>query len=616
MSRLAGSMELTVNLHLWLVLALILAALVAFAAERWRTELTALGVLVGLMAIFYVVPFETASGPIRMADLLVGFGNPAVISVMALLVVGQAMVLTGAIQVSSRPLVEAAARRPTRTVALTIGCVIFASAFLNNTPVVVIFIPVMRAIADQIGISTGRVMLPLSYAAILGGMLTLVGSSSNLLVAAELQRLEAGNIEFFDLTLPGSALVLAGATYIGIWMWRRGGSERDAARDVTAGTGRQFIAELELATSSPLVGATSAGGLFPALRNVTLRGIQRDGRLLVPPYDGVTLEVGDVLIVAATRRVLSDLLVNLPGHVTVAVEPSDEPTRSTTGPEMALAEVMVRPASRLVGLTLELTNFARRNNVTVVGIQRRARMLRARMSTIRLNAGDIILVAGRVEDVRALVNDPDVVLLGGSTDTLPRREKAPLAIAILVAILLPPALGILPVVATSMAGVIALIATGCLNLRQAARALDGAVYLTIVAAIGLGAALEVTGGTQLIAQSLVATIGNAGPAVAVSVLFLVVAMLTNVLSNNACAVLFAPIAINLGQQLQSDPMAFALAVVFAANCSFATPFGYQTNLLVVGPGNYKFRDFPQAGLPLTLILWVTFSLTAPFFFNL
>ena len=588
----------------------VLGALTAFALERWRPELTALGTLVALLLLFELAPLQTPDGRLGPSDLLAGFANPAVLTVMALLVVGQAMVLTGAIEVAARPLLRAAVHTPRRTMALTLVTVIAASALLNNTPVVVIFIPIMRALAEQMNIATGRVMLPLSYAAMLGGMLTLVGSSSNLLVAAEMKRLGVGTLDFFDQTPVGAVLAVAGTLYIGFWMWRRGGAGRREAREATPGAGRQFIAEIRIGHRGPLVGAESVGGFFPALRHVTVRGLERDGRMLLPPFDGVKLQPGDLLVLAATRRALSDLLASQPKG-----GEDGQPTERR-GVDLVLGEVMVRPASRLVGLSLDLTNFEARNDVRVVGIQRRARMVRARMKTIRLDAGDILLVRGPGDAVRQLGADPDVVLLGGSTDNLPRRDRVPAATVIFAGILLPPALGLLPIVITALAGALALLATDCVNLRQAARALDGAVYLTIAAAIALGTALEATGGATMVASLLAHLAGEHAPAVALSALFLAVAALTNLLSNNAAAVLFTPIAVSLAQQLDAAVLPFALAVAFAANCSFATPFGYQTNLLVMAPGNYRFRDFPRAGIPLTLVLWLTFSLVMPWLVTL
>lgn len=599
------------SFHLLAVFVVVVGALVAFAMERWRTELTALGTLVALLLLFELAPLETPAGRLGPTELLAGFANPAVLTVMALLVVGQAMVLTGAIEVAARPLLRAAVHTPRRTLALTLVAVITASALLNNTPVVVIFIPIMRALAEQMNIATGRVMLPLSYAAMLGGMLTLVGSSSNLLVAAEMRRLGVGTLDFFDQTPVGAVLALAGALYIAFWMWCRGGATRGQPREAAPGAGRQFIAEIRIGQRGPLVGAESVGGFFPALRHVTVRGLERDGRMLLPPFDGVKLQPGDLLVLAATRRALSDLLASQPKAAEEAGEAAER-----RGGDLVLGEVMVRPASRLVGLSLELTNFEARNNVRVVGIQRRARMLRARMKTIRLDAGDILLVRGTGDAVRQLGADPDVVLLGGSTDNLPRRDRVPAALVIFAGILVPPALGLLPIVITALAGALALLATDCVNLRQAARALDGAVYLTIAAAIALGTALEATGGATIVASLIADLAGDHAPAVALSALFLVVAALTNLLSNNAAAVLFTPIAVSLAQQLDAAVLPFALAVAFAANCSFATPFGYQTNLLVMAPGNYRFRDFPRAGIPLTLVLWLTFSLVMPWLVTL
>lgn len=252
--------------HLLAVFAIVVAALVAFALERCRPEVTALTTLVALLLLFHVFPAATADGPLPVDALLAGFANPAVITVMALLVVGQAMVLTGAVEVLAQPLLGVARTAPRRTLGAAFLVVVASSAFLNNTPVVVIFIPLLRALADRLGMAHGRVMLPLSYFAMLGGMLTLVGSSSNLLVAAELRRLGGGSLGFFDMTLPGLCLAAVGAVYIGVWIWRSGLPTATGAREGLPGSGRQFIAEVVLQARSPLVGAESVGGFFPQLR--------------------------------------------------------------------------------------------------------------------------------------------------------------------------------------------------------------------------------------------------------------------------------------------------------------------------------------------------------------
>jgi di/tricarboxylate transporter len=381
--------------------------------------------------------------------------------------------------------------------------------------------------------------------------------------------------------------------------------------------GRQFIAELDIVPDSNLIGESSRGGLFPSLPDVTVRLIQRGERTILPPFENVVLEPGDVLIVAATRKVLTALLAKYPGHLLrTAADMGEDQIADAQASNLVLAEAMIKPASRMIGQTLELTNFQERTRCIVLGIERRARMLRTRLHELRLEPGDVLLLVGRQADIERLRGDPDVLPMEWSASDVPLVHKAPLAAAILAAIVVPAALGLLPIVVTALLGVIALIATGCLNIRQAARAVDRQIVLIIAAALGLGTALEATGGAAYLARLVLDAMAGAPAAAVLSVLFLLVALLTQILTNNAAAVLFTPVAVNIATKLGVDPFPFALAVAFAASCAFATPIGYQTNLLVMGPGHYRFKDFILAGTPLVLIVWLAFSLFAPWYYGL
>jgi di/tricarboxylate transporter len=457
-------------------------------------------------------------------------------------------------------------------------------------------------------------MMPLSFAAILGGTLTLIGTSTNLLVSGELARLGQQPLGFFDLTVPGLVLALAGGAYI--MVMPRILPQRDEPPGLEAVDGKQFIAEIDVVPASKLVGEASRGGLFPGLADVTVRLIQRDQHMILPPFENVVLQPGDVLIVAATRKVLTEILAKNPGHLLRTSGGAREPAIAGTQPSaLVLAEAMIKPAARMIGQTLELTNFPARSRCTVLGIQRRARMLRTRLHELRLEPGDVLLLVGRQDALEQLRADPDVLLMEWSASEMPMVSKAPIAAAIFAVIVLPAALDLVPIVITALTGVVALIATGCLNIRQAARAVDREIVLIVAAALALGTALEATGGAAYIAMLVLRMMEGASPSAVLSALFLIVAAVTNVLTNNAAGVLFTPIAINVAAALGTDVFPFALAVVFGASCSFATPIGYQTNLLVMGPGHYCFKDFVTAGLPLVFIVWVAFSLFVPWYYG-
>lgn len=281
-----------------------------------------------------------------------------------------------------------------------------------------------------------------------------------------------------------------------------------------------------------------------------------------------------------------------------------------------LAEVMVTPGSRMVDMSIDQVGFPVQFNTIVLGVQRRARVVRRRLGRIRLESGDVLLVAGSRRAIDSLQGNPDMIVLSGSKKELPIPKKAPVAGAIMVSVIGLAAANILSIPVAAITGCVLLIATGCLNIRQATRAVDRKIFLLVGSMLALGTALQATDGALYIAERILALPFLETPLAVAAVLFLVIAILTNVLSNNACAILFTPIAMNLAINLGVDPLTFALTVVFAANCSFASPIGYKTNLLVMGPGYYRFRDFMKAGIPLIFILWGVYILVAKYHYGL
>ena len=600
------------SLPMWFTLALTAAAVVAYALELLPVELIGLGIIGLLLLLFQLTPLLDPGGAmLGPGEILAGFASPALIAVSALLVIGEAMVTTGALEGLARLLVWLARGSFMRALVYSLGYVTVSSGFLNNTPIVVIFMPILRSIAERFGRSASAVMMPLSFAAILGGMLTLIGTSTNLLVSGELAKLGEQPLGFFDFTLPALVLVLCGSVYVMVLPTLL--PQREVQPTILA-DGKQFIAELDVGPDSPLIGETAHGGMFPSLAEVTVRLVQRGEHPLLPPFEEVTLQAGDILIVAATRKVLTDMLATYHGHL--LNPPAGERRAQPRGQrEMMLAEAMVRPGSRIIGQTLEFTNLPARSHCTVLGIQRRARMLRTRLGELRLQPGDVLLLLGLSDDIERLRGDPDILVMEWSASEMPLVRKAPLAALIFAAVVAPAALDLVPIVVTALLGVLALVLTGCLNVRQAARAVDRQIVLIIASSLALGTALEATGAAAYLAHLVLVAMAGAPPGWILSVLFLLIAMLTNVLTNNAAAVLFTPVAVNLAHQLGADVFPFALAVVFGASCSFATPIGYQTNLLVMGPGHYRFRDFVVAGLPLVLLLWLAFTLFVPWYYG-
>ncbi len=624
------------NMQMWAIFVVIVGALTLYAMERVPMEVVSVGVVCALLVLFQVFPLVDAWGENRLspARLLQGFANPALATVLALLVMGQGMVRAGVLDVGARWVLKLGGGRKWQSIGLALLAAAAVSAFLNNIPVVVIFIPIMQALAIRFQGSASKLMIPLSYAAVLGGMTTLVGSSTNLLVNSAMFELNLAPFTFFEFSVPGLVMASAGFLYVLFIAPRLLPPRERLAQFLFSGTGKQFIAQLTIAADSPLVGRGAPGGLFASLPDMTIRMVQRGEEAILPPFEGFEARPGDVLVVAATRKALTETLVRKAGLLhpdlptqsrekkmegkakakAMAMAAEDEGPSWNAGSQV-VAEVMVVPASRLEGQTLRQVGFHHLTQCVVLGIQRRARMIRSRMTDIRLEAGDILLVQGKAAEVNALKANRDVVLMEWSAEELPALTHGRAAILIFVVAIGLSATGLVPLVVTTLCGAVAMVGLGVINVAQAARAVDPRIVTTIGAALALGVAMQETGGAQFIAGGLLDLMRGAGPAAVLSLFFLLVAGLSNVISTKTAAVLFTPIAIDIAAQMNVPAHAFAVAVVFAANCSFASPLGYQTNLLVLGPGHYRFVDFVRAGVPLILVLWVAFTLFVPWWYG-
>ena len=608
-------MEMT--MHMWIGFAVIGLAMLAYASERLSMELTSLLVILTFMLLFTFAPLTNADGKLLISsgDMLTGFANPALITIMALLVMAQGLFQSGALE----RLIDQASRRAARSPELAIFTVLMgamiASAFLNNTPVVLMVIPVLAAMASRASSNASPYMMALSFITILGGMLTLIGSSTNLLVADTAARLGMTELGFFDQTLPGLVLMAVGSLYV-LFVMPRILKTREAGQDDSdTDSGRQYIIELRLRYGDSLIGSETAAGFLPALSGMTLQMIESGAQTMLPPFDDHQLQSGDKLYIAATRREIADALAQkdhpLRNHLMRQV-----PTGDDNSEDLMLAELVVAPGSRIAQRAIGQTGFTHTTDCLIIGVQRRSRMLRHEMSDIRLKAGDVLLVIGQQSAVEGLRQNRDTLLMEWSARELPRFEKAGPARLIFATTVLAAASGFVPIVVAALAGAIAMVTSGVLNVRQASRGFDLRIFLVVAAALAMAQSMEVTGGAAYVSSHFLSLFDNGSPAIVLSAFFLLCAVVTNLLSNNATAVLFTPLAINLAAALDVDPMAFVLAVIFAASCSFATPIAYHTNLLVMTPGNFRFSDFMRAGIPLVLILWLTYSAFAPWYFGL
>ncbi len=604
---------------MWVTFALILGALALYAVEKLPAEITSIGVLGAFMVFFHFFPVHGPDGNNLLSSerLVLGFANPALVTVLALLVVGQGMVRAGVLDRGARLVLSAGRGSAALTIFITLVVVLVISGFLNNIPVVVIFIPIMEAVAVRFGKSPSKVMMPLSFAAVLGGMTTIIGSGTNLLVSGTLEELGEQPFSFFQFTIPGLFLAAVGLAFVFLAIPRLLKYRSSFAADYLGNDGKHFLAQITLSENSNLIGLESKGGIFNAFPDMTLRVIERHEEAILPPFEGVTLREGDVLVVSATRGALTEALSQDPGLLVPNLQDGrdDQEQRWQAG-DRVLAEVMVATSSWMAGLNLRRIGFRHKTHCVVLGIQRRARMMRRRITEIALEEGDVLLVQGQQTDIDALRRHDDIVLLEWSAEELPALDHAKRAVTIFFGVILLAATGILPVMVSALIGAAALVATGVLGIRAAARSLDSKIFTMIPAALAMGLAMQVTGGAAYLAQNLIDLLQGASSPVVLSAFFLLIAVLSNVISAKAAAVLFTPIAVGVAQELNVPVEAFAVAVVFAANCAVATPIGYQTSLLVMGPGHYTFADFARGGIPLIIVLWLAFSLFAPWYYGL
>ena len=607
--------------HVWVTYGLIVLSVVGYALERWPIEAVAAASLSAFLLLFAVYPFHDGSGAlISSGDLLAGFSNPALITVLALLIVGQGLFATDAMARPTRYLTRIGGAAGAGAVAVVLLCAALLSAFLNNTPVVVIFIPILTMLATQRGVPPAHVFMPLSFLSILGGITTLIGSSTNLLVAGVAAR-SGIDLGFFDFTVPGLAIAIVGGFYVIRIMPRFLTPRTSGDGRVADAGGKQFLGEIDVTEGHAFAGMTARAGLFRGLGDLMPRMILRDSATILPPFDDVTLQDGDRLIVTATRKAFLKALSA--GNLGIkTLDPSGEFGNEKTGrsnkigPDMVMAEAVVAPGSRYAGRTMQFSGLRTQFGITLFGLQRKSRMARSALSEIRLEPGDTLLLCGREPAIASLKGNHDLLLLEYSAQPVPQSAKAQIAGAIFFAIVSMSAAGVLPIEVLAVSGAVLMVASGCLTVGEAARSVDRSIFMLIGASIAAATALERTGGAALIAEGTVSALAGLSPAIILSGLFLVIAIMTNFLSNNATAVLFTPIALDVARRLDVPPQAFLACVIFAANASFATPIGYQTNLLVMGPGHYRFADFAKAGVPLVILVWLTFSLVGPWYYSL
>jgi di/tricarboxylate transporter len=598
--------------HALVVILLTGFALFLFTKDRIPLETTGLGVVLFLILLFYFFPY----GNIQPSDFFFNFGHEALVTICALLIVGRGLEATGALQPLASIMARYWTERPQLALFLTLVIGAVCSAFLNNTPIVVMLLPVIVACTLRARRPPSQVLMPMGLATLVGGMATTIGTSTNLLVVGIAADLGQRRFEMFDFTLP---VLIAGSVGL-LFLWLvapRLLPDRQPPMSDTSP--RLFNAVLYVGEESFAKGKTLSQVRARTDNRMRIDRIQRSDSLFVAKLPSVTLQAGDRLYVKDTSERLKEfeqaLGTTLFNASDVEHPVSEDVPLVTEGQQ--LAEVVVTRGSPLHHRTLNAAQFSGRYRLFPLAIHRArsATDVAGDLGTIRLRAGDVLLVQGAREAVKELRESGSMLVLDATTD-LPHTNRAPLALAIMIAVVALAASGILPISVSALCGVAAMLATKCLQWRDAGDSLNIPVVMIIVASLSLGFAMMETGGAAFIAELFVFATQALPTPMVLSGLILLMTVLTNVVSNTAAAVIGTPVAISIAQQLQAPIEPFILAVIFGANMSFATPIGYQTNLLIMSAGGYRFSDFLKVGVPLTLVMWAAFSLILPALYKL
>ena len=607
---------LDISLHTYFLFALIIVAFICYAQDDIPMEFTAVGVIAAILLFFNFFPVLDAAGQnlLPSSQILAGFANPALISVLALLIVGQGVSKSGILETISRRVLALSMGKLWIAMLISLLTVLLISAFLNNIPVVIIFIPIIQSIAQRYQVPASKLLMPLSFVAVVGGMTTLVGSGTNLLVSDAVSHTGMPALGFFEFTVPGLLLAFTGLAYVTLIAPKLLPGRRNLSRRLRERSPKFFLAELEVGADSKLIGTAVNGDHFTDFPNLKVRMLHRFGRTFLPSFAGMHFRKGDVIAVASSRETLTDLLKSGFG-LKLAPGFQDKSSHHEKSDQI-IVEMMVTPSSSLIGQRIGYSGFEKLHNCEVLGFQHRANMVRSRIKSARLAAGDMLLVKCDEQAIRGLRDDLDVVLVEYSVEELPNWKLGHRAALIFLSVVLCAALNILPIVIAATLGALAMVGFNVLNIQQAVRAIDVKIVTTIAAALAIGAAMEVTGTASLLANLIISGTGTENPRLVLSAFFLGVALMSNIISTKTCAVLFAPIGLEMGAEIGIDPRIFAITIIFAANCAFMTPFAYQTSLLVMGPGSYKFKDFVIVGTPLLMLVWLVYTAFVPWYFGL
>jgi di/tricarboxylate transporter len=604
-----------VTVGMFVVFAIILAALVLFATEPVPIDITALGIMVTLM-LFGPVTQGLADAGLLAAPVEIispeqgisGFASRATVTVLAMFILSAGVQRTGVVQILGRKIAQLTGDSETKQLGAVIGVVSPISGLINNTAAVAILLPMVTDLAHKGRTSPSKLLLPLSYASMFGGTLTLIGTSTNIL-ASELAIDYLGRpFGMFEFTALGVVVAIVGTIYlmtVGRWLTpARIKPEEDLTEEFEMA---EYLTEVVVREDSPVIGSTVQEALQATEFDVDFIQLIRGEEVFLEPLAQKTIRAGDVFALRTDRDTLVDLL-DAEGLDLVPDATVDEEELELAEAPQNLVEVIVAPGSFLVGETLASTNFRQRYDATVLAVRRGGELVRNRLDKQQLRVGDTLLVQATSDSIDRLNNNRNFIVAQEVERPDFRESKIPVAVGVIVAVVGVAALTPVAIVVAALAGALGMVLTGCLKPTEVYDSVQWDVIVLLAGVIPLGLAMQETGGADFLAELVVLASGTLPPLAVVGLMYLVTAVLTNIISNNAAVVLMIPVAAQVAADVGASVFAFILAVTFAASTAFMTPVGYQTNLFVYGPGGYRFTDYVKVGGPLQLLFAITTTL--------
>jgi di/tricarboxylate transporter len=584
---------------IWLVTLILIVAMLLLVTEKLPVDLTSIGIIVLL----------TITGILTPAEAITGFASPAVITVGAMFLISKGMIRTGAVGFIGQVVSRYSRGRPTLAIFLILMIVGTASAFINNTPVVVLFIPIILSLSCELEFSPSRVLIPVSYASILAGTCTLIGTSTNIIISDLSAKQGLGPLGMFELSPLGVPIALLGILFLILAAPKLMPSTHNAVCELKDEGRRRYLAELQVPHGSRIIGENPESYFSEKYPDMEVLELIRYSHVYYPDRDRVQIAPDDLLLVKGSAtdlvEILHDDIVELP----MAEQGLDFEAEEK---QALIVELIIPPQSSLLGERLVTSRLRRDPDIHIIAIKRRElHYAEPKVKDVRLKIGDILLVRLPVSSIERLRGETDFIIVEDVHHEIEHKRLAGRAFLIFGAMIGAASFGLADILVCALAAAFLMVLTGCLQLRDAYRAMEGRVLLIIIAMFAMSAALEKTGASEFYARTFLGLFSGLGPAYVLSGVLLMTSISTHVLSNNATAILMLPIAISASQSLGVDPKPFVVAVCFGASACFATPIGYQTNLLVYGPGGYRFSDFFKLGMPLNLLVLIMGSLFIP-----